>query len=230
MQSATKLLLRSCISPIQGTARKHTNVLIKLEEILASRQFLPTCKSFPKDILQIVQLLPGNNKCCDCGVESGWSWIDGPKGKLLFGSPVYGTVLCQSCAFRHITKGAERQFKVQESVLSFAEGDWSLPDILAMVEGGNDSVIDFIQSNEYHNKKQRRSSMQEQRRRGSLLQTTSCESNAYNQKRRSLDSGVSETDSLGSDFERVYGNKIAGSYRKILRDRTQWVLLKKVLK
>ena len=30
----------------------------------------PSCPSFPNGILRIVRLLPGNNKCCDCGQDN----------------------------------------------------------------------------------------------------------------------------------------------------------------
>jgi len=57
----------------------------------------PYC-SVPKDILDVINILPGNNKCCDCGTFEG----DGKP--LIWASVSYGTLLCKNCAFRHITK------------------------------------------------------------------------------------------------------------------------------
>jgi hypothetical protein len=217
--------------------KKQTNNLDTLEKFLSSSEKLPTCRPFPLDILQIIQLLPGNNKCCDCGTHSGFVWssrdkVDESQGKLIFGSPIYGTLLCKDCAFRHITKGEEKLFKGTEVIISLRDGDWTLPDVLSMVEGGNQAVIDFYQKHETTGKKQRRSSMAAvPQRRGSLLQSIETPILATNNKRRSIQySKTIEDDNFCSDFERVYGSKTMALYRKDLQDRRKWVLLKKVLK
>jgi hypothetical protein len=89
------------------------------ESLRSSRDSLPTCESFPKELLFIIRLLPGNNCCCDCGKASDPGCIDIPwtktkktfkdleKKPLMWASVTYGTLLCDDCAFRHITKGDE---------------------------------------------------------------------------------------------------------------------------
>ena len=211
----------------------------KLEEILSSnlKHEIPTCRIFPKDILVIVQLLPGNDKCCDCGNTSS-SFRRGSSGettrnKLSFGSPTYGTLLCRDCAFRHITKPAT--FKGKGNVLSLDDGEWTLPNILAMIEGGNQCLINFMRNNETQKKQRRSSSIESRRsmRRRSSLLSTSSDSQAWTKRRAAASSidnhDIDHSDKLSSDFQRVYSSKTAASYRKVLLDRTRWVMMKKVL-
>lgn len=97
-----------------------------------------------------------------------------------------------------------------------------------MVEGGNKAFADFVQKND-KTKKQRRSTMSmdtRSRKKGALLQPS--ESHLSN-KRKSLQHVGFENDVLKAYFEKVYSSRSVSSYRKILLDRTQWVLLKKVL-
>ncbi len=214
------------VNEVKGKGKKLMNDIAKLDDILSSRKKAPLYRSFPKDILQIVRLLPGNDKCCDCAKDCGWSWsVENKESQKngMYGSPTYGTLLCKDCAFRHITKGEQKPFKGIEVVIPFEDGDWNLPNILAMVEGGNQAIINYIQN---HSKKQRRATMagQHTNRRASLLQTV-------DSKRSSLPmlSQQPEEDTFHSDFERIYAGKSAASYRAIVQDRTRRVLLKKVL-
>jgi len=144
----------------------------------------------------------------------------------MFGSPTYGILLCKDCAFRHITKGEEKLFRGIEKVIPFEDGDWSLPDILSMVEGGNQALINYIHFNQSVSKKQRRATMAEQHlsRRGSLIQSIDVKRSSM-----PLSSSRNLEDSFNPEFERIYAGKGAASYRALMQDRTKKVLVKKVL-
>jgi len=64
----------------------------------------PSYPFYPKEVLHIIRLLPGNNVCCDCGQD------ERSGGPIVWSSVTYGTLLCKECAFRHATKGEEVSF------------------------------------------------------------------------------------------------------------------------
>ncbi len=204
-----------------GDVKKQGIILGKLDEILSptSKHQLPTCQSFPQDVLKIVRLLPGNDKCSDCG----------SRGQSVYGSPTYGTLMCKDCAYRHVTTSSQSQGKVV--VISVEDGSWNLPNIIAMIEGGNQAIINYVGKNDTQTKRQQRRSSEHETqrmgRRGSLL-ASSIEVQPP-PKRKSLYNTATGDDSFSSDFERVYASKAATSYRKMLLDRTRSIMLEKVL-
>ena len=215
------LFFKTMVEDLNIKSSKQMNTLTKLEGVLSTQKNkLPSCPTFPEDVLQIVQLLPGNNKCCDCGCV--WNQTG---ENTIYGNPYYGVLVCKECAFRHITKGDETSFNGDTQVIPLQYGNWSLPNILSMIEGGNQALIDYIFIHENKSKKQRRASMTLVRRNGLLVS----EQIELFDKRSSLPETVKEGDTFGSEFERVYGSKYVASYRKLLSDRIQWVMLKMVL-
>ena len=85
---------------------------------------LATHRFFPKDCLQILRFLAGNDRCVDCGRGGKTAYIrrrrksnhpmdaseieDEEKHDVpIWASLTYGTLLCDQCAFRHITKSEE---------------------------------------------------------------------------------------------------------------------------
>lgn len=102
-----------------------------------------------KNLLSIVKLLPGNERCCDCGRFDG----ETPSVKILWASVSHATLLCGECAFRHVTDG------LQSNIKSFGEdGDtnWNVDEVLTMLEGCNDAFQSYILK---QNKKNNRSIM-----------------------------------------------------------------------
>ena len=104
-----KVLPRKKISPQQGNAmdslKSPNDVLLTLRRMLGTHKGstennLPYC-SFPKELLNVIRILPGNSKCCDCGK------VERDGTPLSWASVTYGTLLCKHCAFRHITKSDE---------------------------------------------------------------------------------------------------------------------------
>ena len=51
----------------------------------------------PSEVLRVIRMLQGNHKCVDCGSTDG-------DIQLSWASVTYGSLLCQACAFRHVTK------------------------------------------------------------------------------------------------------------------------------
>ena len=63
---------------------------------------LPSRQSYPADCLQILRLLDSNGGCVDCGAG-----LDGKTEPPMWASISYGTLLCDKCAFVHLTKSEE---------------------------------------------------------------------------------------------------------------------------
>ena len=88
----------------------------------------PSQLSFPSGCLVFMRLLPGNACCLDCGVgakadlstesSSGGGSSVGAGGPIfpMWASVALGTVLCDACAFVHITK-AEKVRNVQPCLM-----------------------------------------------------------------------------------------------------------------
>lgn len=82
---------------------------------------------FPPACLQILRLLPGNQKCMDCEQhQPEWASIS------------HGTLLCISCAGRHRALGVNTS-----KVRSVTMDTWQHADVVAMLEGGNDQLASF---------------------------------------------------------------------------------------
>lgn len=84
---------------------------------------------FPRSCRRLVQNLPGNQRCCDCGAANpDWACV------------TYGTLVCMTCSGRH------RSYGVQNSVVrSMTMDDWSHQHVLAMLEGGNHQMKGFFE-------------------------------------------------------------------------------------
>lgn len=94
------------------------------EEAAATLGFPPLC-------LPIARLLSGNICCVDCGEENA--------DVLRYASIGYGTMLCRDCATRHATESGE-----ESNVRHLGEEHWSLRSALAILEGGNTRMLDYV--------------------------------------------------------------------------------------
>ena len=74
---------------------------------------LPSRQSYPADCLQILRLLDSNGGCVDCGAG-----LDGQTEPPMWASISYGTLLCDKCAFVHLTK-SEEVSGVKEGSISY---------------------------------------------------------------------------------------------------------------
>jgi len=82
---------------------------------------------FPRSCRKILQSIPGNSQCIDCGNRNpDWASVS------------YGVLLCTACSGRH------RSYGVSVSrVRSITMDCWSHSQVLAMLEGGNEQLQKF---------------------------------------------------------------------------------------
>jgi len=83
---------------------------------------------FPSACLQLLKGIEGNRNCADCGAaDPNWASVS------------FGILLCLNCSGRH------RGFGVQTSfVRSLPMDSWSHSQVLSMLEGGNDQLLQFF--------------------------------------------------------------------------------------
>jgi hypothetical protein len=89
-----------------------------------------THASFPQGCLHLLNSLPGNSQCVDCGASHPtWASIS------------YGILICLQCSGKH------RHFGVNHSkVRSVAMDSWDNPShVLSLLEGGNEQWKTFLQ-------------------------------------------------------------------------------------
>lgn len=83
---------------------------------------------FPTACRQLLMSLPGNGQCFDCrDPRPEWANVS------------YGILLCVQCSGRHRSHGVQNS-----RVRSIDMDAWNQPQILAMLEGGNDQLGGFF--------------------------------------------------------------------------------------
>jgi hypothetical protein len=83
---------------------------------------------FPTACLAMLKGINGNHRCMDCGAhDPQWATVS------------YGALLCLHCSGHH------RSLGVQVSrVRSISMDEWSLPEVLSLLEGGNVQLSTFF--------------------------------------------------------------------------------------
>lgn len=84
--------------------------------------------SFPSACLTLLKQVQGNHRCVDCGDhDPQWATVS------------FGALMCLQCSGHH------RSLGVQVScVRSVTMDEWSLPQVVAMLEGGNEQLYGFF--------------------------------------------------------------------------------------
>ena len=100
----------------------------ELERVRTSQKSRPSYHSFPPACLAMLKKIPGNQRCMDCGEhEPQWASVS------------YGALLCLRCSGHH------RSLGVQVScVRSISMDEWSVQEVLSMLEGGNGQLTTFF--------------------------------------------------------------------------------------
>lgn len=103
----------------------------ELEELRTGATKLENMRKFPQfpaACLSLLKSADGNSRCVDCGAhDPQWASVS------------YGALLCLQCSGHH------RSFGVQVSrVRSIHMDEWAIPEVLAMLEGGNEQLSTFF--------------------------------------------------------------------------------------
>ena len=88
-----------------------------------------TSRSFPPACLALLQSIEGNHRCVDCG-EQNPQWA----------AYRYGALLCLNCSGHHRSLGVQ-----VSSVRSISMDEWSISEVISMLEGGNRQLAAFFQ-------------------------------------------------------------------------------------
>jgi Putative GTPase activating protein for Arf len=84
--------------------------------------------SFPPACLEMLTNIKGNHRCVDCG-EQNPQWA----------ACKYGVLLCLNCSGHHRSLGVQIS-----SVRSISMDEWSVNEVVSMLEGGNSQLIAFF--------------------------------------------------------------------------------------
>ena len=102
----------------------------EIERLRKQRQNGRQYHSFPPACAALLKSLKGNHRCVDCGVlDPQWAAVR------------YGGLLCLQCS------GVHRSLGVQVSTVRSVsmDGEWSLEEVLSMLEGGNAQLEGFFE-------------------------------------------------------------------------------------
>ena len=84
--------------------------------------------SFPPACLEMLKNIKGNHRCVDCG-EQNPQWA----------ACRYGALLCLNCSGHHRSLGVQIS-----SVRSISMDEWSVNEVISMLEGGNSQLTAFF--------------------------------------------------------------------------------------
>lgn len=148
-------------------------------------------ETFPDELLMIVNTLSGNEACVDCREQTELSWA----------SVSFGVLMCEKCAFEHISTGLAESCT---AVRSLSRNAWNLHEVISLLEGGNAQFLRCIGEDKNPANDRRQSTGA----RASILASRTTTTTGQNEE--------------GPDFSK-YKKKGAKSYLKKLSDRVNVV-------
>ena len=86
---------------------------------------------FPEHLSLALRSLSGNNRCIDCLEYKDLQWA----------SVSFGIIMCEECAFEHISSGLAENLT---NVRSLTRNAWNLDEVIALLEGGNAQFLKCI--------------------------------------------------------------------------------------
>lgn len=89
---------------------------------------------FPEHVLIILRSLLGNKICVDCHKFKELTWA----------STSFGVLMCEECAFEHISSGLAQKCT---NVRSLTKNTWNLREVISLLEGGNAQFLKLIGGN-----------------------------------------------------------------------------------
>ena len=109
----------------------------------ASRQKNHRFHSFPPACLAMLRSLKGNQRCVDCGDHNPeWAAVS------------YGALVCLQCSGHHRSLGVQ-----WSCVRSISMDDWSVKEVLSLLEGGNAQLSTFFERHALSQKSNLKSSV-----------------------------------------------------------------------
>ena len=159
---------------------------------------------FPEHLLLILFSLLGNKMCVDCHSRKNLTWA----------SVGYGIVMCEECAFDHLSSGLTDKDTAPKSL---DKTSWNLREVIALLEGGNAQFLrcigvdckSFDEQNRRSSTGNKEAIQNKQPRRNSFLAAKTSASNVEKSNEK--------------DFDK-YKKKTVKIYMKKLSDRVDAVI------
>ena len=158
-------------------------------------------ESFPEHLFIILYSLLGNKMCVDCHKFKELTWA----------STSFGVLMCEECAFEHISSGLAENCT---AVRSLIKNTWNLQEVISLLEGGNTQFLKLIGASTTV------VAIDESRRRASTGTINDLKANPA--RRGSLLNPRSTNSAEEGDFSK-YKKKNAKLYIKKLADRVEAV-------
>lgn len=156
------------------------------------------------------------------GTQQGEETAGSRKRLHSWASTSYGIILCNNCAYRHYnySKKSDKNDRGGDIVKSLNGKNWTLPDVIAMLEGGNKSIVQYFSDSGSEKKNQQVVPTDSVNQRSGLLSNTWAVVNLGNDTQAMKEKNPdSNEDAFNCAFDVRYTSSVAVSYRKLMSKR-----------